>query len=294
MYGVRGVPTGTRKHLHDGSTIYNCTTGADMLDWLSSAFHMYEVSIAQKTAQRLLDSKLLQCVCVPLGKDPSRFTENGIYTLLPREEPDAQPLCPPSTRSSICENATLNRFDFEDGLLNQAVAPPTIRARVSFNSFFEKSTQYTELQNVKDLAHRDIVWIKLKSTGTPEDHGPLPSATSAALDMTILAVEKRKVTKQREAHELYENYKLKFGDNGVGDDKTTLDVEYEPHMGNRSFPSAQDSAKLPLPGIYCLADGDAFGPFARIKVRVITKPNSSGGSGAALATATVMSFTPLR
>lgn len=229
MHGQRGVPLSTKQHLSDGTELPNSVSGEHVLDWISTTYHLYDLGIARSVAQSMQDSKLLICLCVPLGKESHRFQDVGIYSVLAREDPDSQPLCPPSSRSVLCEHSNWSRMEFEDMLCNNNTwgsggqsggggggsssagggmggggtvggsssgntsGPATVPIRVTFQSYYNGALQYNDLVDSKEQsAHRDIVSIKVKSAGAAEDLGPLPNPCVPTLVMSALQSDGKK------------------------------------------------------------------------------------------------------
>lgn len=334
MHGSRGIPLSTKQNSVDGSDAPNCAEGVDILDWISTSYHIYDLSIAHRIAQSFLDSKLLSTVCVPVGKDPFKFLDSGLYTLLAREELDAQPLCPPSSRSSICEHSNLHRIEFEEAAANTGGAAasqgapqnPSLKVRVTFQSFFERALQYNDLVDSKETTHRDIIYAKLKSTGSADDIGPVPNPMTPTLVMTVLQQERKKqygssAAKQRDVGDILDHYQLKFGEKNFCDARSTLQFDWKAADGQpsasfggasqaafstnstfggtaSSFTSQTSGASATLGGksqdavgMYCMCDGDVFGPFSSIRVKPIAVKMLEGNR-ATFATASIASFTP--
>jgi hypothetical protein len=229
MHGQRGIPLSTKLHVIDGTELPSSVSGDHVLDWISTTYHLYDLGIARSVAQSLLDSKLLVSVCVPVGKELHKFHDAGIYTVLAREDPDAQPLCPPSSRSALCEHSNWCRMEFEDLLCNNnngnwgggggqsgggrdgpsnlsgmggggavgnkesSGGPATVPIRVTFQSYFNGALQYNDLVDSKEQsAHRDIISLKVKSAGAAEDLGPLPNPCVPTLVMSSLQSDGKK------------------------------------------------------------------------------------------------------
>lgn len=337
MHGARGIPTSTKQHLLDGSELQDAASGEDILDWISTSYHMYDLNAAKSVAQALLDSKLLIALSVPLGKDPQRFTDAGLYAIIPREDIDAQPLCPPSSKSSLCEQSNLHRLELEDfvtgsgasgGLSSPMAAqgvgpnggPSCMKLRVTFQSY--NALQYNDLVDSKDTQHREIVYIKLKSSGSPDDIGSLANPTLPTLAMTCLQDGKRKsgsgVTgasrQQRDLGELLDHYQIKFGERDAIDPRNCLQFDFVPRQadavaGSQPLPFANNSfgvsspsdrqQQVPPPasvkksadqmGMYCMCDGDVFGPFSNIRIKPVAV-KMVDKDRASYATASVMSF----
>lgn len=282
MHGLRGIPVATRKHLTESGDVRNCATGVDVLDWISTTYAVFEHNVALKSAQTLLEMHLLQCVCVPMGKEPQRFIESGLYTLCPREDIDVIPTCPPCTRSRTVEHAAAIRHGVdESGQFGAQV--PCLRMRVVFFPL-ESDICYSDLTEANCVT-RDVVWLKLKSCGSSEDNGATANPTNCVLNMTMNEVEKRRPARARDVVDKFDHYQLRFGERQTVDPRCVLVIENRPpHQSN----VAADAAS---PGLFAAIDGDIFGPFSAIRVRPVTIRPTADRPQRNVATMTLMSFT---
>ena len=284
MHGTRGIKLSNRKAA-DGPDLVNVCTGSDVLDWVSTTYHVYDSRAAEAAAQSLLSARIIVNIASNVGRDSNKFFADAIYTLLPREELDSQPLCCPGRRSALCEAANINKIDVEEAIATTTnTVVPSMRCRVTFAPGDESDLQYNDLFDSSrgavtndagdapggaSTAFRDIFSLKLKSTGSPGDYGSPPSPTSIHLTMSIHEIEKKKLSRPREIGDVYEQYQLVLGRNGMVDPKACLNIEHKPPT-QQAGPAAEAAAM----GLFCMCDGDVFGPFSRISVRaVMVKPD---------------------
>jgi hypothetical protein len=246
LHGQRGLPLSTKKHPADPGDVRHVANGVEVLDWISTTFHQYEPGAATQAAQSLLDNKLLICVATPLGKDASKFNEGSLYTIVPREPNDEEPLVIPSNRNN-CFEAAMGIKNFIESTPNFTTNVP-LRVRASFVGM-QSDLTYIDLRE-SSSTFRDVITLKIKATGSPGDIGSLPDPTIPMLQMTIHEIEKKRPIRARELVDQNEHYQLRFGEGKKIDPKSVLSLDL----------------KTPT---HCLVDGDAFGPFTALKVRPI-------------------------
>ena len=270
LHGARGLPLSTKKHPADNVDVRHVASGVEILDWISTSFHQYEPGAALRAAQVLMDTKLLITVAVPPNRDPSRFLEAALYTVAQREASDEEPLVVPCTRNK-CIEAAHGIMKYVDDTPNITIPAP-IKLRVTYQPMVNDLC-YAELADSNMAPVRDVISLKLKSTGGSGDVGSLPDPTNLMLHMTINEVEKRRPTRARELVDQHEHYQIRFGEGHRVDHKTVLTIENKTPVVSSNQ----------LVGMYCAVDGDVVGPYTTVRIRPITTGTGPKGRGASSA-----------
>lgn len=374
LHGVKGPKLGIRRHIGDPrkGDIRHACSGVELLDWISTTYHVYEASIAVRAVQSLIDYGVFVCASAPHDQDMSRFCEAAIYTIREREEVDAQPRLIPSSRGAFLQLAAKYHHDavgaisVREGFSRGAAQPfleevegdggaghdpvghvlggelPSLCVRVSFKGGTSGDLRYSDIDedmvqtevlkraggkgdgedessavaaSVHTALVRDIVSLKIRSTGGGGDHGPVADPTSPLLQMSILQGERKKrwggawsagstasnsaSRAGREPSGLFENYSLNFAPEGSGGvlarPGACLTIDHE---GFKPGADLKDrSGALDGYGLMCSADGDVFGPFSTIRIKPITlsagpatTPRGQSNAPRTCSTISVMSF----
>jgi len=283
MHGSRGIPIHTRRHPVEPRDVPNCTSGADVLDWVSTTFHLYDASMSPRAAQMLLDRGLIVCVAVMTGRPADRFSDNHLYVLKPREEPDALPTVVPAAKSRVYDLAMSCRASLEE-----ASAKPSgqfcCKGKVCFVPR-QHDSHYVGLtfESMALCPVREFVTLKVKSMGSAGDHGCPPNPTGCTLQLSVCDVERKRGAATAAAQvnaggaanvDLGDHYNLIFGADGKIDPQCCLHVD----LGGGT-----DATTGP---VLCAIDGDVFGPFVAYRIKPVLAPEN------APATIPFMSYLP--
>lgn len=265
MHGQRGIPLATKKHPSEGREVKHCATGSDVLDWISTTFHLYDASSAHAGAGALLDAGLITCLASPPNKDAHVFAEAALYGLKPREPLDAPPQFALSRRSYTFERAQGLLKQMEETLHNVGIvgSGTSLRVRVTFVPR-EGDLAYNDLKESMSTP-REVICLKIKSTGSSGDIGALPNPTSKVLHMSINEEERRRPVRVRDPVDRLEHYQLQFGSATVVDPRCVLTIESGGEHTSGSVGGGEACC------MYCGVDGDIFGPFSTIRVRPVVQ-----------------------
>jgi hypothetical protein len=207
----RGLALATRKHPSEGKDVPFCCSGTDVLDWISTTYHLYDAKAANGAAQRLLDRGVISCAGTAAGKAPDRFTETSLYIPRPREEPDAVPTGAAAARSATYDLALSMKQSVEEAKANRQAAnsgiPFAVKARVAFVPR-SRDPQYLDLMPTMTTTAstgslgptspdgkstvREIALLKVKSVGATGDRGAEPSPINCSLQLAVYDMERKR------------------------------------------------------------------------------------------------------